>query len=407
MSPPTYGSPIILAGHGSFAAGRDVSTGGGSSTLGTAPSPLSQARKVASATKNLIGAVAIEDNKISFAYCTALPPHEVMLRKHFFSTPPNIKRVDKPEKGYSKEFIEEEIKNYFSDVIIKTKGNFASVGISMFGVINTRTSTLISVPKRDWYPKEGVLNINLNFASLFCSDMFRSDSWKESYPRIEVRNDATTAALGEAEEHDEGRKDREDMFVYLRVGAGINAGALWRGFPFGHLHPELGHIRPIKNTKDRHRSFKDCCGFHEDCYDGLASIPAIEKRRKYLSIYDVWHVEAFYLAQLCITLNATLAPNCIVLGGPAMHDEFIDINVDEFYDFIRNDFEILIGNYPRHEANENNKITSFIRPAKVTEDVSLWGALSLAQSCAVSKKKQVWSLDEARRKRREPKHELQ
>jgi fructokinase len=312
--------------------------------------------------KQLIGAVAIEDEEISFL----VSPLELSTGNLYGNIKP-IKCVGKPVGGYNKAFIRGEIKKFFET----TSGEFAAIGISMFGVIDAENRTVLSVPSRDWckaeFVSENDSSVNLNFESIF-----RDERWKNT--SISVCNDATAAALGESSEHEEGNRDGGGVFAYVRVGAGINAGVLRHGRPLRHrLHPEVGHIRPMRHFKDL---FPGCCGFHKNCFEGLASLPAlIERAGRSLSELDehpeheAWDIQAYYLAQLCTMLNMIVAPNCIVLGGSGMRDHI--------YDRIRKNFEVLVGNYPRYK--QNKELSSYIRPARIKNYASLRGALWLAQ----------------------------
>lgn len=131
--------------------------------------------------------------------------------------------------------------------------------------------------------------------------------------------DVNGAALGE---YRWGAAQGCDVAVYITIGTGIGGGAMVGGHPVhGHGHPEMGHI-PVR----RHRAdlaFAGVCPFHGDCLEGLASGPAIKARwGASLSELDRDHpaheIIAWYLAQLCTTLRAVLAPQRIILGGGVM-----------------------------------------------------------------------------------------
>lgn len=113
-----------------------------------------------------------------------------------------------------------------------------------------------------------------------------------------------------------------DVTVYLTIGTGIGGGAIVAGAPVhGFGHPEMGHARPRRHAADL--DFAGVCPFHGDCYEGLASGPAIIARwGASLSELPANHIAheivAFYLAQLAQTLSAVLAPRKIVMGGGVM-----------------------------------------------------------------------------------------
>jgi fructokinase len=91
---------------------------------------------------------------------------------------------------------------------------------------------------------------------------------------IAFDTDVNGAALGEWRW---GKAQGLRTFIYLTIGTGIGGGAFVEGnLLHGLIHPEMGHI-PMKHdlTKD---PFEGVCPFHGDCFEGLASGVALEKR---------------------------------------------------------------------------------------------------------------------------------
>ena len=128
--------------------------------------------------------------------------------------------------------------------------------------------------------------------------------------------DVNGAALGE---YRWGAAQGCDVAVYLTVGTGIGGGAMIGGRPLhGRGHPEMGHVRPARHPDDT--GFAGVCPFHGDCFEGLVSGPAIRARwGASLSELGADHpahaITAWYLGQLCVTVQAMLAPERIILGG--------------------------------------------------------------------------------------------
>ena len=131
--------------------------------------------------------------------------------------------------------------------------------------------------------------------------------------------DVNGAALAEARW---GAGQGQKVSVYVTVGTGIGGGAIIDGRSLrGLTHPEMGHIRPPRHPDDL--DFAGICPFHGDCFEGLASGPAIQARwGTSLSDLPPNHVGhaiiAWYLAQLVVTLQSVMEPGRIIFGGGVM-----------------------------------------------------------------------------------------
>ncbi len=110
--------------------------------------------------------------------------------------------------------------------------------------------------------------------------------------------------------------------IYVTIGTGIGVGVIVDGrLLHGMLHPEGGHILLSRNSQD---TYSGKCPFHENCFEGLASGPAIEGRwgKKGLELSqqsEVWEMEADYIAQALVNYAFILSPQRIILGGGVMH----------------------------------------------------------------------------------------
>ena len=131
--------------------------------------------------------------------------------------------------------------------------------------------------------------------------------------------DVNAAALAE---HRWGAGRGLGTLVYVTVGTGIGGGAVVDGRPLhGLVHPEMGHVRvPHDRARD---PFEGVCPAHGDCWEGLATAPAIAARwgRPPETLPDdhpAWALEARYLALGLANLVLTLSPERIVLGGGVM-----------------------------------------------------------------------------------------
>ena len=132
---------------------------------------------------------------------------------------------------------------------------------------------------------------------------------------IRVTTDVNAAALAEFHQRS------VHSLVYVTVGTGIGAGVVVQGEIWeGMMHPEAGH-QFIKREADD--DFRGICPYHDDCWEGLASGPAIKTRWERASEdlpteHLAWDLEARYLARGCLNLCYCLQPQVLVLGGGVM-----------------------------------------------------------------------------------------
>lgn len=164
--------------------------------------------------------------------------------------------------------------------------------------------------------------------------------------------------------------------VYLTVGTGIGAGIMIESQTVhGLLHPEFGHITLRSHPDD---AFKGVCPYHQHCFEGLASGPALfartQRAAETLSPNDpVWEYEVYYLAQACATLALTLAPERIILGGGVMHQEHLLPRV-------RTAFKAQLNGYLQVPAMIEGD--DYICAPGLADDAGLLGAIALAQRAA-------------------------
>lgn len=182
----------------------------------------------------------------------------------------------------------------------------SAMGIGSFGPAEIQTQSpnygcITTTPKIKWR----------NFNIL--------DSLKETMevPMV-FQTDVTMAALGEAKF---GAAEGLSNCIYITIGTGIGAGAIINGqFLEGMSHPEMGHILVQTHPDDL---FAGVCPYHQDCLEGLASGPAIEKRwgqKAHLLAENeaVWELEGYYIAQALMNYILTLSSEKIILGGGVM-----------------------------------------------------------------------------------------
>ena len=160
--------------------------------------------------------------------------------------------------------------------------------------------------------------------------------------------------------------------IYITVGTGIGAGVYCNGkLLHGLVHPEAGHILLPKHPKD---NFKGNCPYHSNCFEGLASGPAIEKRwgksAKELNAQpEVWEMEAFYIAEAIMNYVLTYSPEKIILWGGVMHQE-------QLFDMVREKTKELLNGYIHHDMILEHMEQYIVAPG-LGENPGIIGAICL------------------------------
>ena len=181
------------------------------------------------------------------------------------------------------------------------------MGIACFGPLDLN-------PKSPTYgyitatPKQGWANTDVRMTLSKALDL-----------PVYIDTDVNGAALGE---HRWGAGKGLDTFIYLTIGTGVGGGGLVNGkMIHGLVHPEMGHILIPHDIKAD--PFPGSCPFHKDCFEGLASGPAIHKRwgipaEKLPPDHPAWELEARYIGLSLTNYTVTLSPQRIILGGGVM-----------------------------------------------------------------------------------------
>jgi fructokinase len=185
--------------------------------------------------------------------------------------------------------------------------------------------------------------------------------------------DVVVAGLGEATW---GASKADACSLYLTIGTGIGGGFILDGKPYRGLVPlEMGHIRlPRDPGLD---PFPGACPFHGDCFEGLASGPAIQarmgRRAETLASNDpFWDVEAGYIAHALANYIFTLAPKKIILGGGIMQQNFL-------FEKIRKRVLELLNNYLNHDMLIH-RMDEYIVPPALGNRSGVLGAIALAMN---------------------------
>ncbi len=243
------------------------------------------------------------------------------------------------------------ITEYFKDKDIK------AIGVACFGPIDLDRDSatygyITSTPKTAWK--------NYNIVGRIKEDL--------GVP-VGFDTDVNGSLLGEVTYG--CAKGLSDV-IYLTIGTGIGGGVMTNGkLLHGMLHPELGHIRIGKRAYDNGVSV---CPYHDDCFEGLASGPSIEKRwgQKAVDLADkeeVWKLEADYIGTALVNFCMTLSPKKIILGGGVMHQM-------QLFPLIRKAFEEKNGGYINTALTHD--LDNYIVPASLNDDQGIMGAIKLA-----------------------------
>lgn len=233
-----------------------------------------------------------------------------------------------------------------------------ALGIGCFGPIepdrsSARYGYITSTPKTEWQ--------NYNIVGEFADAL--------QCP-IGFDTDVNASVLGEVTF---GQAKGKNCVVYLTIGTGIGGGIYIEGnLLHGMLHPEAGHVLIRKREDD---SYAGKCPYHQNCFEGLASGPAIEARwgKKAAELADmseVWDLEADYIAQALTGYILTLSPRMIILGGGVMHQE-------QLMPLIRDKVTRMLGGYIRTKELED--MEHYIVLASLHDNQGVMGCLELAR----------------------------
>jgi len=192
--------------------------------------------------------------------------------------------------------------------------------------------------------------------------------------------DVNGAMLGE---HRWGAAQGLENAVYLTIGTGIGGGALVNGrLLHGLIHPEMGHVMLPPREGDPKPDGN--CPFHGNCFEGMASGPALEAkwglRAEHLPRdHPAWELEAHYLAVALHGIICVLSPQRIILGGGVMNQTHL------FPQVRKKTLESLQG-YVQHQALLS-RIDRYIVPPALGKRAGVLGALALAQDALDSRRR--------------------
>lgn len=247
------------------------------------------------------------------------------------------------------------------EFFIPWQSELAAIGIAAFGPVDldpksVKYGHITSTPKPGWTNTNlvGTIKRRLGIPVGFDTDV-------------------NGAALGE---HRWGAAQGLDTFIYLTIGTGIGGGGMVGGkLMHGLIHPEMGHILLRRDAETD--PFSGLCPFHGDCFEGLASGPALEGRwgrpaKNLGEDHPAWALEAHYIALALESYICTLSPQRIILGGGVM-------NQDQLFPLVRSRVRELLNGYVQSPAILK-KIDKYIVPPGLGDRAGVAGALALAET---------------------------
>jgi fructokinase len=234
-----------------------------------------------------------------------------------------------------------------------------SIGLGSFGPLDVEPASptygyITTTPKPNW--------ANTNILGILQTEL-----------GVPITMDMDVAASAMAE-FKWGANQGLDLSQYLTVGTGIGGSYILNGKPLrGLVSLEMGHVRIPHNEKID--PFKGSCPYHGDCFEGLASGPAIQsrfdKRGETLADGDpYWELEAGYIAYAMANYIFTLPPERIVLGGGVMRKEFL-------YEKVRSRLYGILNKYLNHPLL-TSQLDKYIVPPALGDRAGVLGAIALA-----------------------------
>jgi fructokinase len=189
---------------------------------------------------------------------------------------------------------------------------------------------------------------------------------------VRFDTDVNAAALGE-QRWGAGRGAAN--LCYVTIGTGVGAGLVIDGRPLrGLVHPEVGHLRiPHDERRD---PFPGGCPVHGDCWEGLASGPAIAARWRHPpeelpAGHPGWPLEADYVALGILSIVCVVSPHRVIVGGGVMEHR-------PLLGMVRTRLRELVGGYLDTPLLAE-QIDDYLVPPGLGDDAGVLGAIALAQ----------------------------
>jgi predicted NBD/HSP70 family sugar kinase len=261
-----------------------------------------------------IGAIALEDDGI-YAWLGCLDDNYQVVRessRRFVKWDPNVYSLVQAQKV---------IRDLVQDPLWQST---RAIGFSSFGQVNRRDYELTSLPRKEW--ENGGRPLFIPFDSIV--DRARRDLGLKPIP-IVVEHDVTVCALAEKQidvhrpptsfqddlPDNDGQSPNDEIFAYIRLGAGVGVEILRNGEPLhASRHSEGGHIPVVVHKDDPLR--ESTCTAHPQCLEGRLSRASFEQRG--FSPQKATWLIGEYLGQLTTTLTMCNMCTMIVVAGQGM-----------------------------------------------------------------------------------------
>ncbi|MEN4042285.1 MAG: ROK family protein [Anaerolineaceae bacterium] len=275
------------------------------------------------------------------------------------SDPQHIRAEERFETARPGETLQKVI-SFFRRFQDESGDRLSAIGVACFGPVDLDTNSpsyghITSTPKPGW--------ANTNVAGAIKQGL--------GLP-VAFDTDVNGAAVGEAVW---GAAQGLSDFLYLTIGTGVGGGGIVNSKPVhGLIHPEMGHMRlPHDWDEDPYKGF---CLYHGDCFEGLASGPAISDRwgikgEGLPPDHPAWELEAHYIALALHNLICTFSPQRIILGGGVMEQHHL-------FPRIRTNVQEYLNSYVRSPALFD-EIDEYIVPPGLGKQAGVMGALALAR----------------------------
>ena len=189
--------------------------------------------------------------------------------------------------------------------------------------------------------------------------------------------DVNAAALGEATW---GCTRDVENSIYITIGTGVGVGVIANGKPYhGMIHPEGGHILLARHPEDP--MVGSGCPFHENCMEGLAAGPSLEKRwgvkgAELADRMEVWEMEAWYIGQAITNYIMILSPERIICGGGVMHQPVL-------LPLIRKEVARQMNGYIKGKGMDD--LENYIVGVSLNDNQGAMGAVKLAMDALAEK----------------------